>query len=114
MGLSVDKFLPRLYDHTVKVRRLRCANFNTGEQPCHHIGESLFQRSLKAAAPKAALTQGVTSHTLRHSFARHLLAEGYDIRTVQEFLGHKDVRMTMIYTHVLNRGGAVCAARPTP
>jgi site-specific recombinase XerD len=54
---------------------------------------------------KAWLTKRVTRHTLRHSFAKHLLADGYDIRTVQELLGHKDVRTTMIYTDVLNRGG---------
>jgi len=84
-------------------RRWRRAK--TGEQGRHHIDESLFQRALKAAVRKAGLTKRVTSHTFRHSFATHLLADGYDIRTVQELLGHKDVRTTMIYTHVLNRGG---------
>ena len=65
----------------------------------------MFQRSLKIAVREAGLTKRVTSHTFRHSFATHLLTGGYDIRTVQELLGHTDVRTTMIYTHVLNRGG---------
>lgn len=83
----------------------RWRNSTTGEQGRHHIDESLFSRSLKTAVRQAGLTKRVTSHTFRHSFATHLLADGYDIRTVQELLGHKDVRTTMIYTHVLNRGG---------
>ncbi|MCA9265744.1 MAG: integron integrase [Planctomycetales bacterium] len=83
----------------------RWRNAKTGEQGRHHIDESLFSRSLKTAVRQAGLTKRVTSHTFRHSFATHLLADGYDIRTVQELLGHKDVRTTMIYTHVLNRGG---------
>jgi len=61
--------------------------------------------AIKQAARKSGLTKRVTSHTFRHSFATHLLADGYDIRTVQELLGHSDVKTTMIYTHVLNRGG---------
>lgn len=83
----------------------RWRNSKTGEQGRHYMDESLFSRSLKVAVRKAGLTKRVTSHTFRHSFATHLLADGYDIRTVQELLGHKDVRTTMIYTHVLNRGG---------
>jgi integron integrase len=71
----------------------------------HHIEASGLQRSVKEAARKSGNNKHVTCHTFRHSFATHLLQNGYDIRTVQELLGHKDIRTTMIYTHVLNRGG---------
>jgi integron integrase len=71
----------------------------------HHLDEKGLQRAIKQAAIDAGLTKNVTPHTLRHSFATHLLQAGYDIRTVQELLGHKDVQTTMIYTHVLNKGG---------
>ncbi|HEY2982146.1 MAG TPA: integron integrase, partial [Anaerolineales bacterium] len=71
----------------------------------HHVDESVLQRAIKVAARVAGISKPVSPHTFRHSFATHLLQTGYDIRTVQELLGHKDVKTTMIYTHVLQRGG---------
>ena len=83
----------------------RWRNPTTHEQGRHHIDEFLVQRCVTVAVRNAELSKRVTSHTFLHSFATHLLADGYDIRTVQELLGHSDVRTTMIYTHVLSRGG---------
>ena len=77
----------------------------SGVERRHHVHEKGLQRALKAAVAQAGVCKPVSVHTLRHSFATHVLQAGYDIRTVQELLGHSDVSTTMIYTHVLNRGG---------
>ena len=80
-------------------------NARTGRVGRHHLYEQNIGRAIKSAARKVGVEKRVSSHAMRHSFATHLLESGYDIRTLQELPGHKDVSMTMIYTHVLNKGG---------
>jgi integron integrase len=82
-----------------------CKDPKYGKPSRFHLHESVIQRAVPTAARRAGVCKRVSCHTFRHSFATHLLESGHDIRTVQELLGHADVRTTMIYTHVLNRGG---------
>ena len=82
----------------------RWRNAETGRQGRHHMDESLMQRAVHTAVLEAGIAKRVSCHTFRHSFATHLIESGYDIKTVQELLGQEDVKTTMIYTHMLNRG----------
>jgi len=83
----------------------RAMDPRSGKYLRHHQHECFLQKSVKEAIRNAGITKHAGCHTFRHSFATHILENGYDIRTVQELLGHKDVKTTMIYTHVLNKGG---------